>query len=258
MSIFGADHDPTPAERLREGAYWVLLLAFAVGFVWLSSWLDDMGRPRVDTGLWVVLLLLAPLIFTSSRMTAWLERGRSTKPGEWRTTRATRISALCSGLLLGGYGYNMPFQMHMAWMLGDVPRLVGATVGTAVCSALVLVILVRRARAKLELSIDERGVFTPEWRGLVPWAAIDFVLAARKEDDSMRFVLKPEALAELPDFVRRRNGFLDLNLSATSLTASAALEALSAAYPVLEVRRSRSAGLVLPVRGATDIVEADL
>jgi hypothetical protein len=74
----------------------------------------------------------------------------------------------------------------------------------------------------------------------------------------MRFVLKPEALAELPDFVRRRNGFLDLNLSATSLTASAALEALSAAYPVLEVRRSRSAGLVLPVRGATDIVEADL
>ena len=78
------------------------------------------------------------------------------------------------------------------------------------------------------------------------------------EDDPPRFVLKPEALAASPDFVRRRNGFLDLDLAATSLTGSAALKALRAAHPQLEIRRSRSAGVVLPVRGATDIVEADL
>ncbi len=139
-----------------------------------------------------------------------------------------------------------------------MPRFAGAAIGTVVWLAVVLVVVLRRARTRLELAIDDVGVFASEWRGVVPWGAIDFVLAARQEDDSMRFVLKPEALAELPDFVRRRNGFLDLNLGATSLTASAALEALSAAYPALEVRRSRSAGVVLPVRGATDIVEADL
>ena len=258
MSIFGADYNPTPVERLREGAGWLLALVFAVGFVWLTSWLDNMGKPPVDMGFWLLPLLLISLMINRLPVNAWLETGRSRKPGQWRTTRAARIAVCCSALFLAGYGFSLPLQARQAWALGDMPRFAGAAIGTVVWLAVVLVVVLRRARTRLELAIDDVGVFAAGWGGVVPWGAIDFVLAARLEDDSMRFVLKPEALAELPDFVRRRNGFLDLNLAATSLTASAALEALSSAYPALEIRRSRSAGLVLPVRGATDIVEADL
>ena len=258
MTTFGAKHDPTPFERLLQGAGWALLLAFAAGFVWLSAWLDDMGGRPMDMGLWLPTLLLIPLVINQPRVRAWLEYGRSGKPGQWRTTRATRIMAWCSALLMGWYGSGLPLRAYQAWALGDMPRFVGATIGGAAWLAVLLVLVLRRARDRLELAIDKEGVFAAEWRGVVPWRAIDFVLAARMEGDSLRLVLKPEALAELPDFVRRRNGFLDLDLGATPLTASAALDALTATCPQLEVRRSRSAGLVLPVRGATDIVEADL
>jgi hypothetical protein len=258
MSTFGADHTPTLAERLREGAGWVFVLVFAGGLVWLTSWLDDMGEPPVDLGFWLPALLLIPLVINRRPVSAWLEYGRARKPGQWRTTRAARIAVWCSALFLAWYGCNLPLQARQALLLGDMPRFTGAAIGTAVWLAVFLMVVLRRGRTRLELAIDDVGVFAAEWRGVVPWGAIDFLLAARLEDDSPRFVLKPEALAGLPDFVRRRNGFLDLNLEATSLTASAALEALRAARPELEIRRSRSAGVVLPVRGATDIVEADL
>lgn len=258
MSIFGGDYTPTPAERLREGAGWVLLLVFAGGFVWLTSWLDDMGGLRVGLWWWLPFLLLAPVLMNWPRVTAWLERGRAIESGEWRTTRAVRISACCSALAIGGYGCSLPFQVHQAWTLGDMPRFVGAAIGTAAWSALIIAIFVRRTRAVLELAIDEVGVFTVEWRGVVPWAAIDFVRAPRETDDALRLVLKPDALDGLPEFVRRRNGFLDLKLAATALTPAAAVDALRAAHPDLEIRSPRSAGVVLPVRGATDIVEADL
>jgi hypothetical protein len=258
MSTFGADYTPTLAERFREGAGWAFLIVFVVGFVWLTSWLDDMGKPPVDMGFWLPALLLIPLVINRPPVNAWLEYGRSKKPGQWRTTRAARITVWCSALFLAWYGCNLPLRTRQAWLLEDVPRFIGAAIGTLVWVTLFLVTVLRRARNRLELAIDEVGVFAAEWRGVVPWGAIDFVLAARLEDDSPRFVLKPEALASLPDFVRRRNGFLDLNLAATSLKASAALDAMRAVHPALEVRRSRSAGVVLPVRGATDIVEADL
>ncbi|MBO9558467.1 MAG: hypothetical protein J7515_07760 [Caulobacter sp.] len=236
----------------------MFVLAFAVGFVWLTSWLDDMGPPPIDTGFWFPVLMLVLIVVDRPRVRAWLEYGRSSKPGQWRTTRATRIAAWCSILLMGWYGCNLPLWAHQAWKLGDMPRFAGAAAGSAAWFAVILLAVLRRARTRLELVIDEQGIFAAEWRCVVPWRAIDFVLAARKEDDSMRFVLKPDALAGFSDFVRRRNGFLDLDLAATPLTASAALDALRAACPTLEIRRLRSAGLVLPVRGATDIVEADL
>jgi hypothetical protein len=258
MSIFGADRDTPPIERFREGAGWALFVVFAIGFVWLTSWLKDLGEPPVDMGLWLPALLLAQFVINRRPVNAWLEYGRSKTPGQWRTTRAARVAVGCSALVVAWYGCNLPLLARQAWVLGDTPRFTGAVIGSAVLLAVLLVIVLRRARNRLELAIDEAGVFVSEWRGVVPWEAIDFVLAARKGDDSLRFVLKPDALAELPGFVRRRNGFLDLNLEATSLTASAALEALSAACPELQIRRSRSAGIVLPVRGATDIVEADL
>lgn len=258
MPLFGADPDRPSIERFREGAGWLLVLVLVGGLVWLTSWLNDLGEPLLDTGLCLPALLLVGFVVNRLPVNAWLEYGRSTRPGQWRTTRAARITAWCSTLAVAWYGCNLPLQARQAWMLGDTPRFMGAVIGSAAWLAILLVVALRRVRTRLELAIDEAGVFVPEWRGVVPWSAIDFVLAARKEDDSPRFVLKPEALAELPEFVRRRNGFLDLNLQATSLTAAGALEALSAACPELQIRRSRTAGLVLPARGATDVVKADL
>lgn len=86
--------------------------------------------------------------------------------------------------------------------------------------------------ACLELKIDAAGIFSRDWRGVIPWSAIDFVAKPNDTDTTykrLRLALKSQALS-----------------------------ALRAAYPDLEVRGPRSAGLVLPVRAATDVVEADL
>ncbi len=169
MSIFGADYNPTPVERLREGAGWLLALVFAVGFVWLTSWLDNMGKPPVDMGFWLLPLLLISLMINRLPVNSWLEAGRSRKPGQWRTTRAARIAVCCSALFLAGYGFSLPLQARQAWALGDMPRFAGAAIGTVVWLAVVLVVVLRRARTRLELAIDDVGVFASEWRGVVPW-----------------------------------------------------------------------------------------
>ena len=258
MARFGSDYSPTPAEGFRNAALLVFALAFGLGAVFVTWNSPPNGLVGRLFQLIVPLALLGGWVLSLRKVVSWLEWKRPVQAGEWRTTRAYRLATLVPSVWFLGYGGEVSARMVQAWTQGDWARFGVGTAVVVASAVFMIMIAVRVLRVVLELKIDSHGVYAHQWRGLVPWEAIDFVLPGRLEDDSPRLVLKPEALAGLPAPVRRRNGFLDLNLGATSLTASAALEALSAAYPALEVRRSRSAGVVLPVRGATDIVEADL
>jgi hypothetical protein len=258
MALFDTDHVPiSPTESFQRVA---VLGLFAV-YAWMAWWLGVFD-------MWASQLLvfgLAPIIgleFLVSRagVARWLEGGRSVRAGEWRTTRGARIVTLSALLLQLAYGYAFVAQTRHAGTVGDTPRFAGG-IGVITAMGVFIVFIARRLRPVLELKIDAAGVFSRDWRGVIPWSAIDFVAKPNDADTTskrLRLALKPEALSELPKLVRRRDGRLDLNLATTGLTPAAAVDALREARPDLEVRGPRSAGVVLPVRGATDIVEADL
>ncbi len=258
MALFDTDHTPiSVAESFRR----VLALLAIGSFFWLAWWLGVLE-------IWGSSLLSFAMLpafgieFLVSRpkVRGWLERGQPAEAGKWRTARGSRIATFWLLLVLTAYGFTFAIQARHAWMDGDMPRFAGGVGALAMLSTL-LVVVVGRLRPGLELSVDETGLFSRAWRGAISWDAIDFVAAPNSTDDTqkrLRLVLKPEALFDLPAFARQRNGHLDLNLAQTALSPAAAVDALRAACPYLEVRRPRSAGMVLPVRGATDIVEADL
>ncbi len=258
MVLFNTDHVPiSVAESFRR----VLTLLIIGGFVWLAWWLGVLevwGSPLLVFGMLPAFGI--EFLVSRPKVRGWLERKRPVEAGKWRTARGPRIATVWLLLVLTAYGFTVIVQARHAWMGGDMPRLVGC-VALAMPLALLVLVSVRRLRSSLELEIDEAGLFSRDWRGALPWKAIDFVAAPNDTDDThkrLRLVLKPKALSELPKFARGGNGDLDLNLAQTALSPAAAVDALRAACPELEVRRPRSAGMVLPVRGATDIVEADL
>ena len=258
MALFDTDHVPiSPAESFQRAALFGLLAVYA----WMAWWLGvfDMWASEL---LMFGLVPVIGLEFLVSRagVARWLEWGRSVRAGEWRTTRGARIVTLSALLLQLAYGYAFVVQTRHAWTVGDMPRFFGG-MGVIMAMGVLLLFMARRLGPVLELKIDSAGVFSRDWRGAIPWAALDFIAKPSDADTTskrLRLALKPEALSELPKAVRRRDGRLDLNLAATGLTPAAALAALREACPDLEVRASRSAGVVLSVRGATDIVEADL
>lgn len=258
MALFDTDHVPiSSAESFRRGAVVVLL----GGYVWIAWWLgvlDMWGSSLLMFG-YLPIIGLEFLVFQPG-VAGWLERRQPVKAGEWHTTRGARIVTLSALLLQLAYGYAFMVQTRHAWTIGDMPRFAGGIFVIAAMGVL-FVFVFRRLRPVRELAIDADGVFSRDWRGAIPWSAIDFVVKPNDTDTTykrLRLVLKPESLSELPKVVRRRSGRPDLNLAATGLTPAAALAALRAACLDLEVRGPRSAGVVLPVRGATDIVEADL
>ncbi len=258
MALFDTDHVPiSPAESFQRAA----VLGGLAGYAWVAWWLgvlDMWASPLLMFGLLPIVGL--ELLVSQVGMARWLERGRPVKAGEWRTTRGTRIVTLSALLLQLAYGYAFVVQTHHAWTVDDRPRFAGG-IGAIMAMGVFLVFIAQRLRPVLELKIDTAGVFSRDWRVPIPWRVIDFVAKPSDTDATykrLRLVLTPEALSELPKVVRRRDGRLDLNLATTGLIPAAALGALCEACPDLEVRGPRSAGVVLPVRGATDIVEADL
>jgi hypothetical protein len=260
MAQFDADDVPrSPAERLRDAAVGVGVVAVIAGFMGLCWWLEAL-QPSTASFMSAGLLLAYCVDYglTRSKVAAWFERGRSVKAGEWRTARVVRLKVILWALFLAGYACQFALAARHAWLIGDMPRFAGATGVTVAVLAFAVSTVAWRWRADVELSITEAGIFVREWKGSVPWSAVDFVVLSRDPERAVRLVLKPQALPELPEFVRRRNGFLDLNLAAAAVSPAAVAGALRAAYPGLDVRSPRSAGVVLPVRGASDVVEADL
>ena len=261
MALFNTDHVPISVAESFWRVLWLLIIG---GFAWLAWWLGVLeiwGLPLLQ--LATLFTFCVEFLVSRPWVRARLERRRPVEIGKWRTARGARIAALWSLLVLSAYGSAFVVQARHAWAGGDMPRFAGGVGVLAMLSALLVFVVVRRLRPGLELAVDETGLFSRDWRGVVPWNAIDFVAAPNDTDETLRrlrLVLKPEALSELPKAARRLNGALDLdlNLAATALSPAAAIDALRATRPDLEIRRPRSAGLVLPVRGATDIVEADL
>jgi hypothetical protein len=258
MALFDTDHVPiSPAE-----SFWrVAVFGLIAGYAWMAWWLGvvDMWVSSLLMFGYFPIIGLELLVFQPG-VAKWLERRQPVKAAEWRTTRGARIVTLSALLLQLAYGYAFVVQTGHAWTVGDTPRFAGG-VGVITAMGVLFVFVFRRLRPVRELAIDADGVFSRDWRGAIPWSAIDFVATPNDTDSTykrLRLVLKPESLSELPKVVRRRNGRPDLNLRATGLTPAAALAALREACPDLEVRGPRSAGVVLPVRGATHIVEADL
>jgi hypothetical protein len=262
MALFDTDHVPiSAAESFRR----VLGLLVIGNFIWLAWWLGVLeiwGLPVLQ--LAALSTFGVEFLVSRSWVRARLERRRPIEIGKWRTTRGARIATFWWLLVLTAFGSAVAAQARHAWAGGDMLRFAGGIGILAMLSVLLVLVTVRRLRPGLELAVDETGLFSRDWRGVVPWNAIDFVAAPNDTDETqkrLRLVIKPEAWSELPKFMRRRNASdlnLDLSLTATALSPAAAVDALHAARPDLEIRRPRSAGLVLPVRGATDIVEADL
>lgn len=260
MALFDTDHVLiSVAESFRRA----LTLLIIGGFFWLAWWLGVLA-------IWSSSLLAVGIfpafgiefLVSRPKVRRWLERARPVETGKWRTARGPRIVMFWSLMVLAAYGSAFVVQARHAWTGGDMPRFAGGVGVVAMLSALMVFVVVRRLRPGLELAVDKAGLFSRDWRGAIPWNTIDFVAAPNDTDEThkrLRLVLKPEALSELPRFARRNGALgLDLNLAETALSPTAAVDALRAACPDLEVRHPRSGGLVLPVRGATDIVEADL
>lgn len=259
MAIFDAHYTPTVTERLRQMTWWAGLVLFASGFSFVT-----FANREFEDGFLASNVLLFPAfgavwLLSLRKVIGWLEWKRPVRGGEWRTTRASRLSGLAWVAWMAGYGREVVACTIRAKSLGDQPRFVVGVLVVAFMAVLTILVVVRLARATVELSIDEHGLRAAAWRGAVPWTAIENVVSPKssKATDELRLVIKPEALSEMPDVVRRWNGYPRVDLSKVNLSPEEALAAMRAVYPALKVG-GRSAGLILPVRGATDIVEADL
>lgn len=215
----------------------------------ISIWLQGpLAERRHFPLIWIAAAQWAGgWLLTRDKVEGWLGRLNLEGPGAWRTTRAERLRRLAAlpfcafaVLELGLIGWAL-------WRLGDAPRL-------AVSAAIVLALLVftivftwRTWRVRLELRIDAAGVFAPAWRRAYGWDEIAFAVQPNGGRD-LRLVLTPEAAEKAG-----RAALLTSPLSPTGLQANEALAALRKARPDLPIRPWTSHGVVLPIRGATDV-----
>ncbi|PZR37385.1 hypothetical protein [Caulobacter segnis] len=245
---------PLSSSRLRtiltpDRLGWVGVCAFVLGASLISNWLQSpLAEQRQFPFLWIAAPLWAGgWLLTRDKVEAWLGRFNLDGTGAWLTTRAERLRRLTAlpfcavaVLELGLIGWAL-------WRLGDAPRL-------AVSAAIVLALLVfmivfiwRTWRVRLELRIDAAGVFAPAWRRAYGWDEIAFAVQPNGGRD-LRLVLTPEAAEK-----HGCAALLTTPLGPTGLQANEALAALRTTRPDLPIRPWTSNGVVLPIRGATDV-----
>lgn len=252
MGLFDPDHDQT-----RRDVVGTLIAAVVIGgMLGAAWWAGAVHQDSATTWVWP-LVFVPQFVLSLAGVKTWLERGRRQVPGVWRTSRATRLTLILTLPLLVAWQFDLTRLTLRLWREGDVPR--GTTAGGLILLMTVFIIMgLRNMRATTELTLDARGIDARAWRGLVPWSAIAEVSASRSDDTALDIRLKPEAMGQLPRSLRANGLVTRLSVDRAGLTAETALEAVAAVRPDLIAAKPRSAGLVLPVRGATDIVEADL
>lgn len=203
MALFNTDHPVAESFRLT------LALLIGGGFFWMAWWLGVLAMWGSLFSFALLPVFGVEFLASRPKMRGWLERKQPVETGQWRTARGPRIATAWLLLVLAAYGFAFVVQARRAWMGGDMPRVAGGLGALAMLSALMVFVVIRRLRPGLELAIDETGLFSRDWRGVVPWNAIDFVAAPNDTDVTykrLRLVLKPDALPELPKFARRGAG----------------------------------------------------
>ena len=252
MSFLAPVPTSTRQQAFASALGVVLFLAACAALFWAGLTNQD------NSVTWVWPLFCVPtFVLSFPNAQAWLERGRRRAPGIWRTARATRLGALFALPVLAAWQFDLVRLTLSQWRDGDLPRAAVAG-GVALPTAVFLVLGLRNLRAVRELTIDAQGIDARAWRGRVSWSAIAEVSASETNDAALIVKLEPLAMAQLPRPLRTVGFVALLPVARAGLTTQAALEAMAAVRPDLVVARPRSGGLVLPVRGATDIVEADL
>lgn len=233
-------------DRLRSIGFYGLLLATFAAYNWLKWALVSRHDPPLF--LWAVIAVwVGSWLLSLEKVETVLGRFNLDGAGGWRTTRAERIRRLAPLPFLVVAATDLSFLARDLWRLGDLPR---AFVATAMASAL-LVWMARHAlkvwRVRVELRIDEDGVFAPAWRRAFAWTEIAFAVQPRGTRD-LRLALTPEAAERAG-----RAALLTTPLAPTGLDPNEALRALRALRPDLPIEPWTSNGVVLPIRGATDV-----
>ncbi|ATC34277.1 hypothetical protein CA606_19115 [Caulobacter vibrioides] len=236
---------PEMLMKARTYAFYGSVLGLVLFCRWTSQPVSDDGGPSFG---WAILIMIGAGWLLSQD---WLERllGRFNAPtrGEWRTARAARLRLLlpfpCMIVLLiwaGQTGWSL-------WTMADLPRFVGLVAVTLLLSALAIRNTLQIWRARVELRVSEAGVFAQAWRRTYSWDEIAFAVQPGGPRE-LRLVLT-DAAAQAAG----RSALLTAPLAPTGLFPNEALAALRAVQPDLPIEPWTSNGVVLPIRGATDL-----
>lgn len=228
---------------------WARLLAALVGVTIVSNWLQwPLKTRQAFPFFWVVLAIWGVWWLSSwQRVEDWLGRFNLDDTGAWRTTRSDRIRRLGPLMIMCGGLQPLLTTAWELWLIGDFLRVVVSLSIAAGLLATMIAYASRTWRSRVELRIDAAGVFAPSWRRALAWEEIAFAVQPSGSRE-LRLVLTDEA-AEAAG----RGALLTAPLAPTGLFPKEALAALRAFRPEIPIRPWASNGVVLPIRGATDL-----
>lgn len=233
------------SERLS----WLRLAAVLVGVHVVSNWLQWPLKSRLAFPFLPVVLAIwcAWWLLSLERAEDVLGRFNRDEAGAWRTTRADRIRRLALlPFLVTGLVSFLVLSWEL-WRISDLVRVAAALLIAFGLLAVTGLYAWRAWRARVELRIDETGVFAAAWRRAYGWDEIAFAVQPSGPRE-LRLVLT-DAAAQTTG----RSALLTAPLAPTGLFPNEALAALRAVQPDLPIAPWTSNGVVLPIRGATDL-----
>lgn len=246
---------PKPKTGLFEGRENVLTWGGALVALlthrWIVAPLPPVGGP-LGPGLWLVAIVGWQALETPA-VVARLNRGRTDGRGLWMTPLSGRVRRAAIATPLAALAVYLAYVSALL-TLGDHPvRAIVAGAAAGASLAIFVRAAVRAWRVVVELRVDATGVFTRRWRGTIPWEAIDFVVSSAERGRVIRLMARPTSTAlGLPRATREGGGFVAIRLEDSEAPRDAVIAAMVAARPDLTVA-PWGGGVVLPIRGATDI-----
>lgn len=243
--------------RLLEGRETILtwggVLVALLVHRWVTAPLPPAGG-LLAPGLWFVAIVGWQALETPA-VVARLNRGRTDGRGLWMTPLSGRVRRAALAAPLAALAGYLAYASALL-TLGDHP--IRAVVAGAAAGASLAVFVhsaIRAWRVVVELRVDATGVFTRRWRGTIPWEAIDFVASSADRERVIRLMARPTSTAPgLPRATREGGGFVAIRLEDSEAPREAVVAAMVAARPDLTVT-PWGGGVVLPIRGATDVPE---
>lgn len=233
------------SERLS----WLRLAAVLIGVQVVSNWLQWPLKTRLAFPLLPVVLAIWGVrwLLSLERAEDVLGRLSRDEAGAWRTTRADRIRRLALLPFFVAGLVSLVVLSWELWRIGDLVRLTASLLFAAWLLAVMGFYAWKTLRPRVELRIDAAGVFAAPWRRAYGWDEIAFAVQPGGPRE-LRVVLT-DAAAE----ARGRSALLTAPLTPTGLYPNEALAALRAVQPSLPIAPWTSNGVVLPIRGATDV-----
>ena len=233
------------SERLS----WLRLAAVLIGVHGVSNWLQWPLKTRLSFPFLPVVLAIWCIwwLLSLERAEDVLGRFNRDETGAWRTTRADRIQRLVAlPFFVTGLVSLLAVSWEL-WRIGDLVRVTAALLIAVGLLAATGLYALRAWRARVELRIDEAGVFAAAWRRAYGWDEIAFAVQPSGPRE-LRLVLTAAAAQ-----TAGRIALLTAPLEPTGLFPKEALAALRAVQPDLPIEAWTSNGVVLPIRGATDL-----